>query len=117
MTNRLPVYVRTLRRSHGLTQRELAFLCGMDGGTSLSRYERSVRDPSLAALLALSVVFGSSPATLFPGLHVEVSRMVMERAEELFARLQGNPRKVTAVKLDLLERLIDLQTRSHHSHL
>ncbi|MBI2720150.1 MAG: helix-turn-helix transcriptional regulator [Rhizobiales bacterium] len=103
---RLATYLKTLRRQHGLTQKELAFLCGMDGGTQMSRYERCVRDPSLAAFIALTIVFSTTPAELFPGLHSEISRMVLERAEELYVQLQGNPKSVTPVKLDFLEHLI-----------
>ena len=112
--NRLPTYLKTLRRLHGLTQKELAFLCGMDGGTQMSRYERCVRDPSLSALLALAIVFGTTPAELFPGLHAEIQRMVIERAEELYAQLQGDPKVVTSIKLDLLEHLIKSPQNPYH---
>ncbi len=104
--NRLPTYLKTLRRLHGLTQKELAYLCGMDGGTQMSRYERCVRDPSLAAFIALTIVFSTTPKELFPGLHSEISRMVLERAEELYAQLQGDSKAVTSVKLDLLEQIV-----------
>ena len=114
MTHRLPAYLKTLRRHHGLTQKELAFLCGMDGGTQLSRYERCVRDPSLSALLALVIVFDTTPAELFPGLHSEIHRMVVERAEELYAQLQGDPKVVTSIKLDFLERLIKSPLNPNH---
>lgn len=106
MNPRLPTYLKSLRRRHGLTQKELAYLCGMDGGTQISRYEHGVRDPSLGALIALLIVFGTKPAELFPGLYAEIYRMVIERAEELYAQLQGDPRVVTSVKLDLLEQII-----------
>jgi transcriptional regulator with XRE-family HTH domain len=115
--NRLPTYLKTLRRSHGLTQKELAFLCGMDGGAPLSRYERCAREPSLAALIALTLVFSTTPAELFPGLHQEIHRMVLERAEELYIRLQGNPKAATPTKLDFLERLIYPNRNPGHPNL
>lgn len=115
MNPRLPTYLKTLRRRHGLTQKELAYLCGMESGTQISRYERSIRDPSLGTLLALLIIFGTTPAELFPGLHSEIHRMVVERAEELYAQLQGDPKAATSVKLDLLEQII--KNTSNHSIL
>ena len=114
MNPRLSTYLKTLRRRHGLTQKELAFLCGMNGGTQFSRYERGVRDPSLAAMVALLIIFCTTPSELFPGLHAEIQRMVIERAEELYAQLQGDPKVVTSIKLDLLERLIKSPQNPNH---
>lgn len=115
MNPRLPTYLKLLRRRHGLTQKELAYLCGMDGGTQISRYEHCVRDPSLAAFIALTIVFETAPKELFPGLHQEIHRMVVERGEELYAQLQGDPKVITSVKLDLLERLISLPKSPNHT--
>ncbi|MEW8073369.1 MAG: helix-turn-helix transcriptional regulator [Candidatus Thiodiazotropha sp.] len=74
---------RRLRKCAGLTQKELAYLTGLDSATSVSRIERSVRTPNLLALLALQCIFQRSPEQLLPELVREVERMVIIRANTL----------------------------------
>jgi transcriptional regulator with XRE-family HTH domain len=79
---------RRLRKSVGLTQKELAYLTGLDSATSVSRIERSVCTPNLTALLALQYIFQSSPEQLLPELVREVERMVIIRANTLRRSVQ-----------------------------
>lgn len=74
---------RRLRKCTGLTQKELAYLTGLDSATSVSRIERSVCTPNLLALLALQYIFQRSPEQLLPELVHEVERMVIIRANTL----------------------------------
>lgn len=75
--------LRRLRKSAGLTQKELAYLTGLDSATSVSRIERSLCTPNLLALLALQYIFQRSPEQLLPELVREVERMVVIRANTL----------------------------------
>lgn len=75
--------LRRLRKSAGLTQKELAYLTGLESATSVSRIERSVCTPNLLALLALQHIFQCSPEQLLPELVREVERMVIIRANTL----------------------------------
>jgi transcriptional regulator with XRE-family HTH domain len=106
MTKRLKVYVRPLRRRWRITQRELAFLIGLQSGGVISRIEGEKRSPSLAGLLACEILFGASPRELFPGLFNELEDTVLRRATDLFEELQGNPSKETRAKLDFLESVL-----------
>jgi transcriptional regulator with XRE-family HTH domain len=106
MVQRLKIYLRTLRRRSGLTQREFAFLLGLKHGATVSRIERLQRAPSLVWARASVLVFGTRARELFPGLFSEVHEAVLRRATELYEELQGNPSKTTRAKLDFLEEVL-----------
>jgi transcriptional regulator with XRE-family HTH domain len=106
MDHRLKSYLRTFRRRFGLTQRELAFLIGIRSRTAVSRIEQSKRKPSIDALIVCSFIFGASPLELFPTFISELHEIVMERVNELYEELQGDPSKTTRAKLDFLEQLL-----------
>ena len=103
MVQRLKIYLRTVRRRSGLTQREFAFLLGLKHGATVSRMERSKRAPSLVWARASVLVFGTRARELFPGIFSEIHEAVLRRAYELYEELQGNPSKATRAKLDFLE--------------
>jgi hypothetical protein len=46
-----------------------------------------------------------SPLQMFPGLVSELHEAVLQRANELYEELQGDPSKTTRIKLDFLEQL------------
>jgi len=106
MAQRLKVYLRTLRRRSGLTQREFAFLLGLKHGAAVSRIERSKRAPSLVWARASVLVFGTRARELFPGIFSEVHEAVLRRVYELYEELQGNTSKATRAKLDFLEEVL-----------
>ena len=58
-------YMRTCRRSWGLTQRELAELIGTVSSADIGRLENSKRDPKLRVALACQVIFGVPPRQCF----------------------------------------------------
>jgi len=70
-------YVRTLRRRWALTQKELAALVGIESRSGISRIEQGERLPSLEAALALEVLFGVAPNTMFPHAYAETEEAVM----------------------------------------
>ncbi len=106
MARRIKTYLRTVRRSAGLTQKELAFLLGLKGGAVVSRIESLKRVPSLLWTRACALVFDTRALELFPGLFEEVDNSVRHRACELYEELQGNPSKATRAKLDFLEQVL-----------
>jgi hypothetical protein len=106
MARRIKTYLRTLRRSAGLTQRELGFLLGLKGGAVVSRMESLKRVPTLLWMRACVLVFDTRAPELFPGLFEEVLESVRQRARELYEQLQGNPSKTTRAKLDFLEQVL-----------
>jgi transcriptional regulator with XRE-family HTH domain len=106
MAQRLKTYLRTLRRRSGLTQRELAFLLGLKGGSAVSRMEGLKRVPTLIWTRACVLIFGTRALELFPSLFAEVREAVRSRANELYMELQGNPSKTTRAKLNFLEEVL-----------
>jgi transcriptional regulator with XRE-family HTH domain len=107
MDHRLKSYLRTFRRRFGFTQKELAFLIGISSRTAVSRIEQSKRKPSIEALIVSVFIFGASPVELFPALISDLHVGVLERANELYEELQGEPSRTTRAKLDFLERLLN----------
>ncbi len=78
-------YVRTHRKRSGLSQRDLAFLLGLQSSQMISRYEKSIRTPSLKIIIAASLLFDAPPGDLFPGLAREVELLLISRAKTLAA--------------------------------
>ena len=75
--------------------------------TAISRIEGSKRKPSVDAVFICALVFNMSPLQLFPSLMSELHEVVLQRANELYEELQGDPSKTTRIKLDFLEQLFD----------
>ena len=106
MDQRIISYLRPLRRRWGLTQKELAFLIGAKSGGVISRIEGLKRVPSLAAALACEIVFDTPPLELFPEIFSTMQDGVLDRANDLYEELQGDPSRVTRAKLDFLEEML-----------
>jgi DNA-binding XRE family transcriptional regulator len=106
MVQRFQTYLRPSRRSWGFTQKELAFLIGYKTGKSISRIEAQKQTPTLNAALSCAVIFNTVPVKLFPGALHDAEQVVLNRANELYEELQGDPSKATQIKLDFLEVLI-----------
>ena len=66
-----------------LSQDEVAFLLGGQGGIRVCRHERFVREPSLETALTYEAIFKTSVSELFGGLYQKVEREVAERAKIL----------------------------------
>ena len=82
----LPNYLRSNRKRLALSQKDLTFLLGANGGARVCRYERFVRDPKLRAALAFEAVFQRPIRELFAGLYQKVEKEVANRAKRLAAR-------------------------------
>ena len=103
----LPNYLRANRKRLALSQDEVAFLLGTKSGAKVCRYERFVREPSLATALAYEVIFKRSVSELFGGLYQKVGREVAERAKVLVARAQhGKLGQRGSHKRELLKGLV-----------
>ena len=100
-------YLRTHRKRSGLTQDELALLLGCRSGSKVSRHERGGRIPTIGALLAYEVVFGTPSRDLFRGVYDRVLREVRRRAQRLSRRVDARPlTPALKRKLDFLSDLI-----------
>ena len=88
-TRRLPNYLRTHRKYSGLSQGDVSYLIRLKDKSELSRYERSVRPPSLRIALACQEVYGVSVSDLFAGLSDSVSKDTRSQMRKLQSRLQA----------------------------
>jgi transcriptional regulator with XRE-family HTH domain len=99
-----------LRRRCGITQRELAYLIGAKSAGVISRIEGLKRVPSSAAAFACEIIFDTPPLDLFPEHFSALHQGILDRVNNLYEELQGNPSKVTRAKLDFLE---EVMARAH----
>src|SRR5438128_11719942 len=87
---RLNNYLRTKRKHSGLSQSEVSFLVRLKNKAELSRYERSVRQPSLRTALACQELYGVAVSDLFAGLSDLVAKDTRHQMKRLQGRLQAN---------------------------
>jgi transcriptional regulator with XRE-family HTH domain len=106
MSSRVPSYLRTARRSWGLTQREMARLIGTKSRTHISRLERGERSPSVESLIACLVLFGATASELFPYLYSHIEETVLRNAARLLEELDGDTSLRGRRKRALLERAL-----------
>ena len=101
------IYLRTYRKKFGLTQREAAFLVGMETGQIVSRHESKLRIPGLKTAIAYQTVFDVPLRALLPELYREVEKVVLQRAHQLRDKLRAEPRSQrNEHKLRCVEQII-----------
>lgn len=104
MQRKIPLnYVRTERRRWALTQKEVADLLGFESRTCISRIEQGKRVPGLESALALEVLFGLAPRSMFPHLYLEVEEDVMSQALHLYEAIEHSTTPRERRKRELLE--------------
>ncbi len=96
-------YVRTQRRRWAFTQEEVADLLGFESRTCISRIEQGKRVPTLESALALEVLFGEPPKSLFPHVYAEAEEALMQRAAVLYEGLINTTSPREKRKCELLE--------------
>jgi transcriptional regulator with XRE-family HTH domain len=87
---------------YGFTQEELAGLIGRGGRERVSGVERAKAQPNAAEILAYSILFGLSPAELFPAYYDLVEENLIEHAYALDERLLEVKTKEARNKRELL---------------
>ena len=103
MSSKLNNYLRTHRKRAGLSQDEVAYLLGCQGGAKVSRYERFARQPPLQTALAYEAIFGVPVRELFAGLFHRVEGPIVRRAQSLARKLHtAKPDRLTTRKLQVL---------------
>lgn len=103
----LPNYLRTYRKSAGLTQAEVAFLLGCGTTGQVCRYEHFTRRPSLQTALAYEAIFRTPIRTLLGGEFRKAEKRLRQRAKHLIANLSKlPPMAATLRKLAILRRLV-----------
>jgi transcriptional regulator with XRE-family HTH domain len=98
---RLHSYLRTERLASALTQAELGELLGLTKD-AVSKYERGARPVSVKLLIASSIVFGKSPAELFPAVYDEIEDELAINALNLNDRFEHLEDPASRKKFDLV---------------
>jgi len=102
------VQFRALRRATGLLQDDLACLLGFKHLSSVSRFERLLREPDLRIAFACEYVLGAPAKMLFAPVFAEMSRVVASRARERLDALTPVANDVRhAARLTHLSKLVE----------
>jgi transcriptional regulator with XRE-family HTH domain len=100
-TGRPNHYLRTERRSAGLSQVELGLLLGVSD-VVVANVENERHRPSFAFVLGCTLLFGKSAESLFPYLYNTVQENVQQQAVALDERLRGRTDAYSRKKLAFL---------------
>ncbi len=99
-------FVFAYRKRWGLTQPQLAKLVSLVSPTTISRIERSKRNPSAATLIALSIVFGLPLPALLAPLYDDIEESVATEAQALFDELEGETDRASVLARTLMEDIL-----------
>ena len=94
-------YLRRYRLQAALSQSEVSELLGISPN-ALSRYELGLRVPPADVVIASAIVFGISPATIFPALYNSVDEEISIRVLALQERLADRSDPAAFKKLALI---------------
>jgi transcriptional regulator with XRE-family HTH domain len=92
-----PIYLRTLRRTHALTQSDLAYLLGSDSRSFISMLESGMRSPKREQVVICELLFGKTHAALFPGEHAGFAATLKKRCYDLLKEGGASPAARTKV--------------------
>jgi transcriptional regulator with XRE-family HTH domain len=73
--------LKTVRKSYGLRQQDVAFILDHQITDRISRWEKGTATPSLVNLLKLSSIYGVRPDELYPGLTEQIKKEIKERVK------------------------------------
>jgi transcriptional regulator with XRE-family HTH domain len=88
-SRRFPNYLVSNRKRLGLSQADVAYLLGAEGGGQVCRHERFLREPSLSTALAYEAIYKRSASELFNGLYEQAEEQVAVRAKSLVDKAPG----------------------------
>ena len=84
--------LRKLRKTAGLSQRELAYLIGLTSQSLLSEIESGLKRPSITVALASALVLDVPVGDVFPGLLANAQQNALERARKLHGQVGPSSR-------------------------
>jgi transcriptional regulator with XRE-family HTH domain len=102
-----PSRIRKYRKSAPLSQGELSLLAGIRSQGLVSEFEAGLKRPGLAVAMANEIVFGVQTRDLFPHLHAQTTRRVLNNAKRLQTRMTSDAKRrdADAYLTALIERL------------
>ena len=115
-SDHLPNYLLSHRKRSALSQKEVAFLLGVQSGEKVCRHERFTRDPDLETALAYEVIYQKPLSELFPGLVEQIQDGVKARAKILAEKeLQSNSNAVSARKRESLAAILSVELNNRQN--
>jgi transcriptional regulator with XRE-family HTH domain len=86
----IPNYLRVYRKKTPLTQSDIAFLLDMDDYSSISRYEKGKRVPSIDLLIMYHFLFNVPIEDFFEEKSLTITSKLNLRIKELIAKLKSD---------------------------
>ena len=106
-SDKLPNYLVSHRKRSALSQTEVAFLLGIQGGGRVCRHERFTLDPGLQSAIAYEAIYQRPISELFPGLVKKVQNELRARVKLLEQKeLRSNTNATTARKRQSLASIL-----------
>lgn len=105
MTPPITNHLKAARRKGGLTQADLAQLLGIDGASTISRYEAGHFLPSLPAAFALQAIFDLALPDLFPLPYAQIESATMRAAVPLARAAERRTGPTAAKRRRLFARM------------
>src|ERR1022692_3468454 len=98
-SDKLPNYLLSHRKRSALSQTEVAFLLGIQGGGRVCRHEQFTLDPGLQSAIAYEAIYQKPISELFPGLVKKVQNELRARVKLLEqTELRSNTNAITLQK-------------------
>jgi DNA-binding XRE family transcriptional regulator len=111
-SHHLSNHLRKYRKRSALSQGEVAYLLGDQGGAKVCRHERFFHEPGLQTALAYEAIFKCPVSELFPGLFEKTQREVKARAKELEQKgFRGNANRFAPRKRQALAAIGAVEAR------
>jgi transcriptional regulator with XRE-family HTH domain len=115
-SDHLPNYLLSHRKRSTLSQKEVAFLLGVQSGAKVCRHESFARDPDLETALAYAAIYQQPISELFPGLVEQIQDGVRARAKILAQKeLNSNSSAMTARKRESIAAIVSAEFNHQHN--
>src|SRR5690242_6141144 len=106
-----PNYLRVYRKRSPLTQGDIAYLMNLPDYSSISRYEKGQRSPSIEMLLVYHHLFNESIEIFFEPESAIVLSSLLERIRKLIVDLEGETNVLNnSSRVKFLEQVINRLT-------
>ena len=106
MSQKVPCYLRTLRRGWGLTQEEVAALLPRTSRHRVGRVESGESAPNGREIIAYALIFGIPATKVFARFQVKVEETVIQHAYRFHKQLEGDDTRAGQRKRELMEKML-----------
>lgn len=105
-------YLKSIRKKSPLVQSDVAFLVGISGKSSISRFEKGQKAPNMLCLISYRLLFDCPIELLYEPLFVGTKAIFINRVRQLIIKLeeddhQKNSRSIHFLKLVIIRLTSD----------